>query len=135
MALEAIANQLGCSKRTVNWVKAKIKSGGDVAPVKPPGRPAVKTAPAALRCLKKAIERHPRRSYRDHSRGMGITKTTVLRCAKKIGAKARIRQRKPLLTPHMRQKRRDRVRALLNDIKSAPPGRIIFYTDEKTLCV
>ena len=94
-----IVRIIGCHVATVNKVQALKRSGQSLSPVKPPGRPAVKTAPAALRRLKVAIKGHPRRSLREHARNLDLSQSSVGRGAQKLGAKSRIRQRKPLLTP------------------------------------
>ena len=55
--------------------------------------------------------------------------------AKEIGAVSRVRIRKPLLTPKMRTTRAELARKMLNNLKSAPPGRIVFFSDEKNFNV
>ena len=52
-----------------------------------------------------------------------------------LGAKARIIVERPLLTLAIRAKRLDRCQMLVNDLKSAPAGRVIIFSDAKTYMV
>ena len=124
-----------CHVSYVNKVLALKKVGGPVTPKKRPGRPAVLSAPRSLKQLRGQIEQHPRRSIREHARRFGFSEKTARRGCKKIGVVSRIRQRKPLLDERMRGLRVVRGGALLNNLKSAPSGKIVFFSDEKTFTV
>ena len=64
---------IGCLVATVNKVRGLKRSGQHLSPVKPPGRPAVKMAPAVPRRLKVAIKRHSCRSLREHVRILDLS--------------------------------------------------------------
>lgn len=131
----AILALVNCHVSTVNRVRAIKRAGGSLSHKKRPGRPAVFTAPRGLRRLRDAIERQPRRSIREHARRFEVSEAAVRKGCRKLGFKSRIRQRRPLLDERMRGLRLVRSRVLLNNLKSAPSGRIIFFSDEKTFTV
>ncbi|KAF2362992.1 CUB domain [Trinorchestia longiramus] len=52
-----------------------------------------------------------------------------------LGSKFLIIVERPLLTLAIRTKRREHCQRFMNDLKSAPPGRVIMFSDEKTWIV
>jgi hypothetical protein len=68
---------------------------------------------------------------RQHARRLGVGTATVRRAVAKLGGKSLVRVERPLLTPAIRAKRLERCQRL----KSAPVGRVIIFSDEKTWTV
>ena len=126
-----------CSTATFYRARTYHRQGLPIPSAKgkhPGGRPKAVATPQACRRLRDSIKRHPRRSLREHGRRLQIADRTLRRMAGQIGAHSRIRIRKPLLTPKMRQRRVELSQKMLNSVKSYGK-RIIFFSDEKNFNV
>lgn len=135
MAAKDIAAVLNVGRRTVYDVKNRFRLTGSAARRKrgPKNLPNSQKAvnPSNSSKIRKRIERNPRRSMRQMAAEIGVSEASVRRIVKKLGLKSRAVQTRPLLTQQMRQNRVIRAKRLLNDLKSAHPGRVIIFSDEK----
>jgi transposase len=82
--------------------------------------------------LRDAIQSSPLTSMRQHARRLGVGTATVRRAVAKLGGKSLVMVERPLLTPTIRAKCLERCQRLMPDLKSAPTGRVIIFSDEKT---
>ena len=132
---KTIVDVMKCHVSTVNRVRAIKRADDPITPRKRPGRPTIKTGPGIVLRLRGAVDRQPRCSIREHARRLGISKGSARACLKKLRIRSRTRQRRLLLDERMRGLRLVRSKVLLNNLKSAPARRIIFFSDEKTFTV
>lgn len=126
-----VANLVGVSRTTVYAIKKRMDDGEGVNRRAGSGRKSVVDHDS----LRDAIRRSPRTSMRQHARRLGVGGATVRRAVAKVGGKSRVIVERPLLTPAIRTKRLERCQMLVNDLKSAPAGRVIIFSDEKTWTV
>lgn len=135
----AIANQVRVSRNTVQLVKKclakaentlegearaldrKVGSGGQQK--------------VDLAVIKLAIEANPTKSMVAHAKDLGISQPTVSQAVKKEGGKSLVLKERSMLTPCMTEVHLSRCQGLLNNLKSAPAGCVIIFSDEKTWTV
>ncbi|KAF2358860.1 CHCH protein [Trinorchestia longiramus] len=85
--------------------------------------------------LRDAIQSSFLTSVRQHARRLEGGVATIRRAVSKLRGKSLVFVERPLLTPSICAKRFERCQSLMNDLKSAPPGRMIIFSDEKTWTV
>ena len=81
------------------------------------------------------VKKNPTRSIAAIARETGLTRSTASRIVKSAGGQSLRRKKCPLLSASARERRLEHCIALLNDLKSAVPQRIIFFSDEKNFVV
>jgi hypothetical protein len=85
--------------------------------------------------IKRAIKADPRRSLTDMAKDRHVHRRTVSRVVKKLGARSRRLQERPLLSAKNILDRKNRCKKLINNMKGAPAGRVIVFSDEKIFTV
>ena len=78
---------------------------------------------------------YKRQPLRRVARETGTSKSTVSRIVQEAGGRSLRLLKRPLVSERDQNVRVERYTRLLNDLKSAPPHRIIFFSDEKTFDV
>lgn len=126
-----VANLVSVSRTTVYSIKKRMDDGEGVNRRAGSGRKSVVDRDS----LRDAIQSSPSTSMRQHARRLVVGGATVRRAVAKMGGKSLVRVERPLLTPAIRAKRLERCQSLMNDLKSAPAGRVIIFSDEKTWTV
>ena len=135
VSIPAIMEQVGCHRATVYRAKKLLAVGGDPAPKNLGGRPRTATTPAATAAVLRAVRRNPTRSMASIATSLGKSPTTVRRIVRLAGYKSLRKRKVQLLSARTRNRRLERSKGLLSNLKSAPAGRILFFSDEKTFSV
>ena len=130
-----ICNDLGVSRMSVYRAKKLFDAGQDAKCKKRPGRTRSATTKKAAASVIRSVRANPNRSIRKLAITSGRSRSTVQRIIKDAGFKSLRKQRIPLLSAKARQMRKERGQVLISDLKSAPPNRIVFFSDEKTFVV
>ena len=128
-----IADQLGVGIATIYRLKKRLDCGSGVHPPRKnyPGQTVL--TPQVVASIKKRIRAAPNKSMTKVAVEQGVSRKSVYRVVKMTGGRSLRRKKVPLISAAGLQRRLVRCRALLNNLKSAPPGRIIFFPTKKTL--
>ncbi|QQP37852.1 Uncharacterized protein FKW44_018264, partial [Caligus rogercresseyi] len=78
------------------------------------------------------IQRAPTTSMRAHAKDLGVGESRVRRAVKECGGKSLVMFERPLLTPQIKVTHLQRCKGLINDLKSAPAGKIIISVMKRT---
>ena len=81
------------------------------------------------------VKKNPNKSLTTIGEEVGVSRFTVKRVVKAAGGRSVRRRKIPLVSASGRRRRKKLAKGLLNNMKSAPPGRIIFFSDEKNFVV
>ena len=125
----------GLSRSSVDTVK-KLKTGAP--PDKRSRKPRTRTVktPRLLSCLKKSIKATPTKSIKAHAKDLGTSPNSVqLAVRNDLNSESLVRKYVPLLSEKNITARLKRCRSLVNHLKHADSGRIIFFSNEKNFCV
>lgn len=125
-----IAKRLNVSRMTVYRVAKRLSDGESLKDRQRDGRPRV----VKTKSIKKAFQRDPTLKMTHLAKKRGISESTVRRAVKIEGGKSFKLVKKPLLTPGTKQKRLDRAKLLLNNLKNHG-NRVVIFSDEKTFTV
>ena len=130
-----IVRTLGCSRSVVYKVKnLKEVEGGDLGRKFSPRQRPVMT-PRVRGAIIRRVRHDPKKSIATVAEEVGIPRRTVGKFIQKRGGRSLRRVKVPLISDEGRDRRVVRATALLNDLKSAPKGRIVFFSDEKNFVV
>jgi len=125
-----IVKRLNVSRMTVYRVAKRLSDGETLKDRHRDGRPRV----VKTKSIKKAFQRDPTLKMTHLAKKRGISESTVRRAVKIEGGKSFKLVKKPLLTPGTKQKRLDRAKILLNNLKNHG-NRVVIFSDEKTFTV
>ena len=126
---------VGASCTTILAVRRRLESGADPHPrPRNPRRPTKRT-PRAVAAVRRRIKTNPNKSITKIAEEVGMHRSTASRLIKKDGGQSLRRKKCPLFSEAARHRRLERSRGLLNDLKSAPRDRIVFFCDEKNFVV
>ena len=126
----------GVSRSLVNTVKKLLKTSAllNKSSRKPKTR-SVRT-PRLLSRLKKSIKAIPTKSMRAHAKDLGISLNSVQRAVRNdLNGQSLMRKCVSLLTEKNITACLKQCRSLVNHLKHAHLGRIIFFSDERNFCV
>lgn len=123
----AISTKLKVARSTVYLVKAS-----DTVERKPKSSRKAKLNPNNV---KTTLEAAPLKSIRSHAMDLNVSEATIRRNIKKADGKSLVRVERPLLTERIKEMHLQCCQALLNNLKSVAPNRIIIFSDEKTWTV
>jgi len=126
-----VAKLTGMARKTVYIVKKRMDNDETIERKEGSGKKSL----INVNTLKNAIEEDPTKSMRSHAKDFSVSHTTVSKTVKKLGGKSLVRLERPLLTASMKVTHLQRCQGLLNNLKSAAPGRVIIFSDEKTFDV
>ena len=129
-SVTAISKDLGCSRRLIYRVKNLKAAGGDYQHQYPVRAGTVLT-PMVRAGVKRRIRNAPNKSLRQVARETGLKRETVRRVVIQEGWRSLRRTKVPMVSAEGRKRRLERAKGLLNDLKSAPAHRIVFFSDEK----
>ncbi len=128
LSTSSIIKQTGACKKTVFNITKRVKEGKGRGHALEAGCPVTTT----VQEVKDLLVESPTMSMRLIAKDLGVDERTIRRKVKE----ALVRQAKPRLTVKVRHHRIIRAAKLLSNIKSAPPpGRVIFFSDERTFTV
>ena len=91
--------------------------------------------PRVVGGLKKRIKAAPTKSLRRVAKEANISRESVRRVVRGAGWRSLRKVKVPLISAQGRQTRIERATGLINALKSAAPGKIAFFSDEKTFVV
>ena len=127
-----ICLDLEVGKTTVFRVKKLLRNGDDLGRKSIPGRPRTARAPRAVAAVLRRVRCKPNKPLRRIAEDAGTSKSTVSRIVKEGGGRSPRLLKRPLVSERDQNLRVEQCTKLLNDLKSAPPRRITFFSDEKT---
>ena len=131
----SIVRTLCCSRTLVYKVKKlKEKKDSDLGRLATLRSKRVMT-PRVRKAIEKKIRANPNKSLTAMGDEVGVNRKNVSRLVKEIGGKSLRRIKVPLISAEGRERRASRALGLLNDMKSARPRRIVFFSDEKNFVV
>ena len=128
----AIVRDLKCARSLVYKVKAlKQKNGGNLGHAYVPRTKTVLT-PRVRVVIQRRFKSAPTKALRQVAREAGVGRDVVTRVVREAGWRSLRCKKVPLISAEGRQKRATRAAGLLNKLKSARAGTVIFFSDEKT---
>ena len=130
---QEICLDLEVGKTTVFKVKKLLRAGDDLGRKPIPGRPRTTRAPCAVAGVLLRVRCRPNKPLRRIAEEAGTSKSTVSRIVKESGGRSLGLLKHPLVSKRDQNLTVERCTKLLNNLKSAPPQRITFFSDEKTL--
>ena len=132
-SINGIIANLGVSRALVLKVKSRLASGKDLQASPRKAKKPVLT-PRVVGGLKKRIKAAPTKSLRRVAKE-AVSRESVRRVVHEAGWRSLRKVKVPLISAKGRETRVERSRGLVNALKSAPPGKIVFFSDEKTFVV
>ena len=125
----------GVPHSLVNTVKKLLKTGAPLDKRFRKPRTQTFRTPRLLSWLKKSIKVTPTKSMRAHAKNLGISLNSV-QCAvhNDLNGQSLVRKCIPLLLEKNITACLKQCRSLVNHLKHAHSGRIIFFSDEKNFC-
>ena len=130
----AIAADLKCSRSLVLKVKRRLAAGKDLQPSPRKAKKPVLTS-RVVGGLKKRIKAAPTKSLCRVAKEANVSRESVRRVVRGAGWRSLRKVKVPLISSQGRQTRIERANGLINALKSAAPGKIVFFSDEKTFVV
>ena len=129
-----ISRELSVGRKLVYVVKNLVACGEDlkIAP-RHPKRPVM--TPRIRANIKQRIKSAPTKSMRRVADEAGVNREIVRRVVQEEGWKSLRKVKVPLISAEGRRKREVRAQGLISSLKSAKPGQIIFFSDEKSFVV
>ena len=126
-----IIDLAGMSGSLVNTIKKLLKTGAPLDKGSRKPRTHTVRTPRLLSHLKKSIKTTPTKSMRAHAKDLGISLNSVQHAVcNDLNGQSLMRKCISLLSEtHLKQ-----CRSLMNHLKHACSGRIIFFLDKKNLC-
>jgi transposase len=126
-----ISQKLKVPRSTIYYHVSKFSKRGTTARSPGSGRPRTKRTAATITSLDTRIKADPHVSIRQAARELNIDERTARDiCKKDLKVKSRARIKKQLINQSSKEKRLERSKILLNELKREPMG-VIFFTDEK----
>ena len=132
-AKEVVA-ALQCGKSVVYEVK-KRKAAGKGPQASPRKRKSTTLTPTVVAGLRRRIKAAPTKSLRQVSRESAVPRELVRKVVRESGWQSLRKVKIPLISEEGRRRRESRSAGLLNKLKSGAPGRVLFFSDEKTFVV
>ncbi len=129
-----IATLMKCSRTTVYNVRKRLNNDledNGLSQKPGAGRPHKIDRKRVIR----TFWNNPLKTMTSVAEKFHVNQSTISRVVKAANGKSLVRQKKPMLTKKMQQNRFNRAKILLNNLKSAEKGRVIFFSDEKTFTV
>ena len=133
MGTKDIARETNASMRTVQRVYRQIEAGIGIKKVSGGGRKR-KLDPRQVAGLTRSIKAKPNVSLRKHAKRLNVSHTAINSLVKEEGFKSYRRQRQPLLTSAMKERRLDRCKMVINMLKKGGKP-IVIFSDEKNFVV
>lgn len=137
-SVSEITNFFGFHKSLVCRVKASYEAADDKTNFVPERKKAATRRSDSLRTqqfvedLKEWIQEDPSRSMLEFAQATGVSKSTISRTVKEdLEMHSYARRRGQLLTPDMKERRKVKAAALLNELKHDSAGLLRFFSDEK----
>ena len=131
-----IISLTGMSHSLINTVKKLLKTGAPFDKRSRKPRTRTVRAPRLFSHLKKSIKATSTKSMRAHAKDLGISLNSV-QCAvcNDLDGQALMRKCIPLLSEKNSMACLKRCRSLINHLRHAHSGRIIFFSDKKNFCL
>ena len=125
--MSAIAKELKVCRTSVYKAKKAMAASEKQTPPPRKGRPRTSTRPAAAAAILRKVRAAPTKPLREIARDLKTNHTAVNVVVKEAGFRSLRKRKIPLLSEVHRTKQLARGSALLNDLKSTPHGRIMFF--------
>jgi hypothetical protein len=127
----AIMEQLKVPRATIYWQIRKFRETGRFDRVPGSGRKRTKRTEDNIQAVDSRIKANPHISIRQIARELNIDERTARDiCKRDLKVKSRARIKKQLVNQSSREKRFERSKLLLNELKKESMG-VILFTDEK----
>ena len=91
--------------------------------------------PTVVAGLRRRIKAAPTKSFRKAAKEAAVPRELVRTVVRESGWRSLRKVKIPLISEEGRRRRRDRSSGLINLLKSGAPGRVVFFSDEKTFVV
>ena len=130
-----IAKTLSVARSTVWKTVKRFKERGDFADRPRSGKPRSKRSKAMIKTIRERIRRDPRRSMRKMAKDTDMSPRTMRRLIREdLKMSSFTIQKRQALSDSVKQKRLDRSKVLLNEVKQGMAGEIV-WSDEKIFSV
>ena len=126
----------GVSRSLVDTVKKLLQTGAPLDKRSRKPRTRTVRTPRLLSRHKKSIKATVTKSMRAHAKDLSISLNSVKRAVRNdLNGQSLVKKCVPLLSEENITAHLKRCRNLVNHLKHAHSGRIIFFSDEKNFCV
>ena len=126
-SINRIIADLGVSRALVLKVKSRLASGKDLQASPRKAKKPVLT-PRVVGGLKKRIKAAPTKSLCRVAKEANVLRESVRRVVREAGWRSLRKVKVPLISAKGRETRVERSRGLVNALKLAPPGKIVFFS-------